>query len=330
MESLTAFNVNDAFSECLWKMKIMGVHVESRNGPVRTIAVPFGLTIHRPWQRVLYDPVRQANPFFHVMEFIWMMSGSNKSEWISYFNSRMNEYADEGVIRGAYGHRWANHWRKDQISEVIALLKSDYTTRRACISMWDPIVDLGSDSKDIPCNTHIYFRVHDGALNMTVCNRSNDLIWGMLGANVVHMTMLHELIAQCVGVEIGRYHVLTNNLHMYTDLPNYEDLVAPRDIYDPYVSAGLEAKPLIRAYEDYMDFIEDATVAVYGTQGFRSTFKTEWFNTVAVPMYFGYVERKTKEGDGISHFRNIEAPDWKRAAILWTEWKDGKHSNRRP
>ena len=329
MDSLTAFNVNDAFSEMIWKMRIFGVSEDSRNGHVRTIPQPFGLTILRPWQRVLFDPVRQANPFFHVMEFIWMMAGSRKVEWIAQFNSRMHDYADDGIIKGAYGYRWANQWGMNQIGDVVGMLEKDPTTRRAVLAMWDPDADLFSDSKDIPCNTHIYFRIYDGELCMTVCNRSNDLIWGMLGANAVHMTMLHELVARSLETSIGRYHVLTNNLHVYTDLPNYEELMTPRPIYDPYSTAGLEAKPLLRGAETLDNFIEDACRAIYSDEGFNQSFVTDWFNTVAHPMYFGYMERKLKEGDGVRYFRNIEAPDWKRAAILWTEWKDGKHSDSR-
>ena len=32
-------------------------------------------------------------------------------------------------------------------------------------------------------------------LCMTVCNRSNDMLWGAYGANVVHMSMLQEFVA---------------------------------------------------------------------------------------------------------------------------------------
>ena len=38
-------------------------------------------------------------------------------------------------------------------------------------------------SKDVPCNTHAYFAINaEGSLDLTVCNRSNDLVWGCLGA----------------------------------------------------------------------------------------------------------------------------------------------------
>jgi hypothetical protein len=50
---------------------------------------------------------------------------------------------------------------------------------------------------------------------MTVTNRSNDMIWGMLGANYVHFSVLQEYMAARLGVEVGYYYHFTNNLHVY-------------------------------------------------------------------------------------------------------------------
>jgi hypothetical protein len=50
---------------------------------------------------------------------------------------------------------------------------------------------------------------------MTVYNRSNDLVWGMFGSNVVHFSMLLEFIAISVGVSIGTYTQVSCNPHIY-------------------------------------------------------------------------------------------------------------------
>ena len=67
--------------------------------------------------------------------------------------------------------------------------------------MWDAKQDLShrNESKDLPCNTHVYFSIREGFLDMTVCNRSNDLIWGCCGANAVHMSFLQEYVATMWG-----------------------------------------------------------------------------------------------------------------------------------
>ena len=214
---LTVRDVPSMFSEMMILMSMSGQPECSRNGEVLTIQEPLTVTVKNPLNRVLIDPVRQANPYFHVMEFIWMMAGNNQPNWIKAFNSRFEEYADNlnskgvDIIHGAYGHRWRNHFNLDQIHAAVDMLEYNPESRRVVLSMWDTNADLGKAHNDLPCNTHIYLRVVGGKLNMTVCNRSNDVVWGMTGANAVHMTMLHELISLAAHIPIGKYIVVSRD-----------------------------------------------------------------------------------------------------------------------
>jgi hypothetical protein len=54
---------------------------------------------------------------------------------------------------------------------------------------------------------------------MTVSNRSNDLIWGTYGANMVHFNLLLTYVAAAVGVPKGYYHQVSSNTHLYMDFP---------------------------------------------------------------------------------------------------------------
>src|SRR5690606_1699783 len=141
----------------------------------------------RPEQRVLINPLRDANPFFHLAESMWMLAGSNLAAPMVRLVGNMASFSDDALVfHGAYGHRWRNRFGYDQLLNVIKLLQRDPTTRRAVIAMWDPNSDLDYALRgglDTPCNTHLYFGVRDGALNMTVCCRSNDAVWGAHGAN---------------------------------------------------------------------------------------------------------------------------------------------------
>jgi len=302
-------NVPQAYKEGLWVMNTCGERGDSRNGPVMSIPQPVLLTIKYPWERVLFDPVRDANPFFHVMEFVWMMAGSNDAKWISQFNKRMLEYSDEGILRGAYGWRWSQH---DQIRSAIRLLRKDPDTRQAVLSMWDPALDGSSaKSSDRPCNTHIYFRTGPRGLDMTVCNRSNDMIWGMLGTNAVHMTMLHELVARASGFRQGLYQVFTNNLHVYPDMPNFSKIYKKTfACYDPYSYEEVRHTPLLDRNETYEMFMEDCRKLVDGD--LEDGLCTNWVENVAYPMYEAYLGEHRM--DYISY---IDAPDWQRACSEW-------------
>jgi thymidylate synthase len=74
------------------------------------------LRLTNPRARVLQLEERLINPGFAVAETVWILSGSDEA-WIYEFNSRLREFADEGVLRGAYGPRirsWAG--TLDQLS----------------------------------------------------------------------------------------------------------------------------------------------------------------------------------------------------------------------
>lgn len=215
----TFYDVNEAYHELQTLKHHFTVKEDTRNGKAWVFDAPVIVTHGAPWRRVLFDPVRDANPFFHFMESVWMLAGAENVDFPAYFASNIRNYSDDGeTLHGAYGHRWRRHFGFDQINEVIELLKYDFSTRRAVLSMWDPMADLVHDAlsaKDLPCNTHVYFRVKGDYLEMTVCNRSNDLVWGMLGANVVHMSYLQEYVANAINKAVGSYYQFTNNLHIY-------------------------------------------------------------------------------------------------------------------
>ncbi|MDB4312042.1 thymidylate synthase, partial [bacterium] len=262
--------------------------------------------VAEPTERVNFDPVRLCNPFFHVAEVAWMFAGCQQVDWIRQFNKRFKEYADEdGKVHGAYGHRWRFHWRQDQIWEVCNTLRKDPNSRRAVVAMWDARVDSDGSHNDYPCNTHIYFRGINGKLDMTVCNRSNDVVWGMTGANVVHMTVLQELVAHEVGMAVGSYHVMTNNAHIYTDMPNYK---AISRTYAPVLMPQYKAPiPILDREETYVDFITDCRNLVDG----KYVELTYWVRHVAVPMLAVYQCRPGYTPD------DIACPQWRYAAKQW-------------
>lgn len=322
MNSIYARNVPSAYSEALVKMKMMYVEETSRNGPVYTVPDPVFLQIADPRQRVLFDATRDANPFFHVMEFVWMMTGSQDSTWISQFNKRFTDYADPGTtsIHGAYGYRWRKHFALDQLSVIIAMLKKDPSTRRCVISMWDSEVDLGASHNDLPCNTSIMFRYVEGELNMTVVNRSNDLIWGMLGANAVHMTMLHELVASAANLTLGAYQVFTNNLHFYPEMPKGKEIWNTFLCDDRYRGMeGVEPIHLLGRDEIYEDLIADCNLLVGLTdEDENPEFHTNWMRHTGHPIYKAWFTRDQAD------VRSVEALDWQLACREWLERRSTK------
>lgn len=240
MRVINARNVNDAYAAGCQLVRECGVPSSSRDGDVRVVPFPVVTEYVFPRERVLVDEHRKANPFFHLMEALWMLAGRRDARWLDQFvkgfSSRFAE--SDGNQHGAYGYRWRHHFDldggghpglPDQLDTVVRLLRTNPKDRRVVITMWDPVADLGSLVRDVPCNTHIYPRVRDIAaggpsvLDITVCCRSNDIFMGAYGANAVHFSILQEYLAARIGVEVGTYYQFSNNFHAYQrDLDRFQ------------------------------------------------------------------------------------------------------------
>lgn len=316
----------------------------SRNGPVRAMDEPLTITYERPDQRVLFYPEREANPFFHLFECLWMLAGKNTVRELVPFVPAMRNYADDGrILNGAYGHRWRRHYGVDQLTWAIERLRSGIGTedRRCHIDMWDPRRDT-KPSLDIPCNHGIDFRVRsDGRLDMTVYNRSNDLVLGAFGANVVHMSFLHEFVALSTGLPLGRYHQVTNDMHLYLEHPTtaaVEPLAGAwssltdryQGVEDPEHLPRGRVEPFPVSHTPYQQWLEDLDLFLqYGNVvGLRDRF----FRRVAGPVVAAHQHYREHKGEArytgaLDILSQCLASDWRAACEEWVQrrfdkWKE--------
>jgi len=309
---IQGYTATDIYETAMGRIATDATTQDSRNGKVYSIPHPVIMQMHRPDHRVLFTPIRKPNHTFHVMEAIWMLAGERNVEWLLQFNSQMGKYAeDNGDIHGAYGYRWRRYWNFDQIKLAISRLQHNHNDRQVVVTMWDPAADMDvSNLKDRPCNTQIMFRIIRGKLDMSVVNRSNDLIFGMMGSNVVHMTMLHELVASAVGVGMGTYTVFTQNLHVYPDIPYYSEIRAEAyNCVDQY-SREVSPRPMINQHESAHQFLTDCSSFVAGEP---DDCECAWFHDVAAPMMYGYLNKERRD----HHWNQIKATDWKLALEIW-------------
>ena len=316
---ITANTAPEALYELFTTMPGVAREQETRNGKAYVVPYPAFITIEDPTARVIFDPLRDANPFLHCMEAIWMFAGSDNAEWPAKFVKSYIDYAeDDGHMHGAYGRRWRSHWDCDQILTAIKLLKANPADRQVVIGMWDVDADLDVVRRDKPCNTHIYLRADRGSLDMTVCSRSNDAVWGLLGANVVHMTMLQEFISIATRIPLGFYQVFANNLHVYPDLvKNFDKLwgrPVKHDHYNPdhWDEAYVTAEPILLNGEEPSGFLRECQRFIENP---HSDFGYYFLNRTAGPMYDAW---KVGVPGPV-----IESPDWKLASEQWLKRHKG-------
>ena len=310
--TVTFHDVNDAYSELMENKGRYAEWENTRNGMALVFQAPVIITHAQPHRRVLFDESRDANPFFHYMEALWMLAGSENVDFPSKFASNIANYSDDGVtLNGAYGYRWRYHFEQDQLEEVIEMLQDDPKTRRAVLTMWDPSFDLAADSKDLPCNTHIYFRLVRNHLHMTVCNRSNDLVWGALGANMVHMSILQEYVAGAIDCNVGDYHQFTNNLHVYEAWETRYSRYPNRWYYEHPHFNRWKFSPETLSMVEVQQFVDE------GLEGDR-TYRCRIIRDNAEPMLLAWSNYKTGDFDLALHFADkIHDDDWRTACVLW-------------
>lgn len=322
MKLIQVPGVNEALREGLWWLRMAGEREETRNGYVLRSPVPVVTQYTNPQNRVLYNKVRDANPFFHLMEALWMLAGRNDLNFVSQFNKGMEKYSDDGqTLNGAYGYRWRQHFKFDQLAMVANLLSTEPNSRRAVVTMWDPATDgaLVYNGADVPCNTNIYFEIVDGKLDMTVCCRSNDIVWGAYGANAVHFSILLEYMAARVGVPMGMYRQISINYHQYLDVV---DSSTSMDMIGASDYEWEEPHPLVSVDPDYWDADVQAFVACNPAHDME--FADPFFNQVAMPMYRAWVCRKMGQMNACAtHLSHIAADDWRRACTEWCQRRVG-------
>ena len=259
-----------------------------------------------------------------------MLAGRNDVAYVSSIVSSMAQFSDNGrEFHGAYGHRWRNHFHIDQVLTIALALKANPDCRRQVLAMWDCPEDLGVNSKDIPCNTHAYFsRDEEGRLDMMICNRSNDAVWGAVGANCVHFTVLQEFMAGVIGCEVGRYWQTTNNFHLYldkhealmnqlADIANTSEGLAQDD---PYAMGRVYTTPLL-PFGDAERF--DRDMPFFLSEGMTLGVSDPFVRKVLVPVVLALMVMK--RGDAPQKFESArlhlaalpEKSDWRLACEQW-------------
>jgi len=320
-------NVNTAFPHAMTLLIHHGEKQETRNGPALVLPAPLVTTIRRPQERVLFHKARRANPFFHLFEAFWMLAGRRNSafldQYVHDFGARYAE--DDGDLWGAYGYRWRHWFSGDQLDMTVALLKKDPLQRRVVIAMWDSILDLNMNKKDIPCNTHIYPRLHpkpDGRfiLDLTVCNRSNDMIWGLFGANIVHFSVLLEYLAWRLNADVGALHILSNNAHVYQQ--TFDRFDPKEEPWNLYAEKSVQHKGLFLSETTISDgvFCDELDRWLGDTTNHEEyEYQFQVFNDLLVPMASAhklYKEVSLPAAEEALQFVNYHT-DWKAAAQMF-------------
>jgi thymidylate synthase len=329
MYMINAANVRDALPKALRHILHSGDKEKTRNGDAWVARTPVSIRYEYPKQHVLINEVRDANPFFHLMEAMWMLAGREDGAFLDHYIKDFSKlYGSYGIVLDAYGYRWRYSLGNDQLLEIVSILKNDPTSRQAVLQMW------GAGRKDLfvstvkPCNLVATFRIQDNELQMTVFNRSNDLIWGCCGANAVHFPIMQEYVASMIGIDMGRYWQISTNLHLYVE---HLDMLQKR--LKPTVNSNLyvtlkdtleyeQTEPLM-AYPEVFDTELRETMQWIdeiheGKEAYEGEITNPFLGQVVLPMAEAHYLYKKKDFNGaLDKMEEVIAEDWRKAGTEW-------------
>lgn len=239
-------SIDDAFRAMLGRLLADGEPVDSRNGPTLELTAQI-VTIAEPTDRFLRTPGRNNNPFATIAETMWVIAGRNDLDYLTPYVRRAPGYSDDGgaTWRAGYGPRLRNWHGIDQVAQTHALLAASPSSRRAVMTLFDPAVDY-QDSKDIPCNNWLHFLTRNGRLDLNVSARSTDIWFGFSAINLFEWSVLLEMMAHWLHLDVGRLTFFTSSLHLY----DHQQQRA-RELLEPEVPAATTVLHRARYHTDW-------------------------------------------------------------------------------
>ena len=189
---------------------------------------PMGFRLTNPRARL--TNVRNIRKPYSAASVAWNLGKRSDVESICFFNPNGRMISDDGMTFHGANYGWR---MMDSIWHAIQLLVHDRDTRRAWVQIWDPRTEYGEntyvdgdetnmysiDGKDVPCTIGFLLKIRTNyagsdVLDMHVVMRSQS-VWGVMPYDVFLFTVLQELIANELGVELGEYMHEMLSCHVY-------------------------------------------------------------------------------------------------------------------
>ena len=193
--------------------------------PTITRTLPFGVN-------------RKFSSGVAAIEACQLIAGISYPELMMAINPTFERFTSQTAgnlyFHGAYGPRV-----RQQVRDVVTLLRRDPDSRQAVVTIYDGARDF-ADEPDIPCTLSLQFMLRHNYLHCHATMRSNDVWWGA-AYDVFQFTQLQWTLATVLGADPGMYFHTAGSLHAYErDQEAIDQLVAvPRGTPYPYLPPGL-------------------------------------------------------------------------------------------
>lgn len=173
--------------------------------------------IKNPRNRLMFSTHRPLNLSYAIANVIWVLTGSDDVEMISFYNVRGRNFSDDGVtVPSAPGKRiFSPEGRSNQFDRIVRKLKDDPSSRRAIIQILLPS-DVARETRDVSCLISLQFVVRNDELSCIAYMRSQSALT-VMPYDVFLFSMLQETVAVSLGLKLGPYFHICGSMHYYDD-----------------------------------------------------------------------------------------------------------------
>lgn len=203
--------LDDLMRLAIQEIQLNGERIKPTKGWCTEVAGVL-LELTNPLARVSRTETR-GKPFSSLGELCWYMAQTNDLGFIEYYIPEYKKSSELGLIYGGYGPRLFDWNGINQINNITRLLRNTPNSRKAVIQLFEAS-DIAASHNDTPCTCTLQFLQRGAKLNMIIYMRSNDAYLG-LPHDIFCFTMLQEIIARDLNVDLGTYKHMVGSLHLY-------------------------------------------------------------------------------------------------------------------
>lgn len=234
-------NANESYNQMKALIKSGSMESSPRGKKIKE-RLGISIRIHNPRDRIITASHRKFPLKAAVSEFLWYMTENPSVNIITPYLKHWENYSDNGqVVNSNYGFQW-----KNQIRQVIEKIKKDRDTRQAVINLYHDDYSLYY-GKDNVCTPSFQFFLREDLLYLIVNARSRDIVRGEC-IDQFTFTLLQELVANELGVDLGWYQVNVGSLHIYEE---HFDLL---DVEETFSENDIKQNVPIRTFLNYSNF----------------------------------------------------------------------------
>lgn len=174
----------------------------------------YQFVVSTPRNRVIRSNSRPLNIGHAVAQLFWILCGSDDARVIAFYHRFGLRLSDDGkTLAAAPGPRLFSNLDDGQFDSAIQRLQRDRSSRRAVVSMFGP-ADQVRIGRDIPCFLALQFLIRNDKLVAIASMRSQSAAL-VLPYDLFLLTMLHEIAASTLQLEMGPYYHWAGSLHYY-------------------------------------------------------------------------------------------------------------------